>query len=150
VAVGKNFKQGLFVPKNPQKYIGDVSNIYLRSSYEFRFAEWCDRTPSVLQWNCEGIVVPYYSNADAKARRYFVDFYVKYKISTGEIREEIIEIKPKVETQPPARKKGKKLSRYQEELYTYNVNINKWQAASEYARIRGWNFRILTEEELFK
>jgi hypothetical protein len=145
----KTCKRGKFVPRNPEKYIGNVDNITYRSSWEEHFANWCDLNKNILLWNSEEVVVKYYSKADQRYRRYFVDFYIKYVTKSGEVREEIIEVKPFIETQPPARKKGKRVSRFEEELYTYNVNLNKWQAASEYAKKRGWKFRILTENELF-
>ena len=34
------------------------------------------------------------------------------------------------------------------ESFTYVKNQNKWKAASEYAKDRGWGFEIWTEKEL--
>ena len=110
---------------------------------------WVDSNTNILQWSSEQIVVPYFSKADNKPRRYFVDFYIKYKNKQGDTVEEIIEVKPKAETLPPVAKKGKRKSRYLAECLTFQVNIDKWAAACEYAKKRGWSFRIITEDELF-
>ena len=37
---------------------------------------------------------------------------------------------------------------YINEVVTYAVNQAKWKAASEYAKDRGWEFKIITEKEL--
>jgi len=37
-----NFAQGIFVPKNPEKYIGNHKPKY-RSGWEFTFMQFCDR-----------------------------------------------------------------------------------------------------------
>ena len=33
---------------------------------------------------------------------------------------------------------------------TYGVNEAKWKAAREFCQDKGWEFRIITEAELFK
>ncbi|QQG32187.1 head completion protein [Citrobacter phage CkP1] len=138
---------GRWKPKNISKYRGDVNKITYRSSWEKFFMGWLDNNPEVVQWNSEEVVIPYFSNADGKKRRYFMDFWAKF--STGQ--EFFFEVKPKKETQPPAR--PAKLTtaakkRYMNEIYTYSVNTDKWKAALKVAEKNNVNFRLLTEDGL--
>ena len=59
----------------------------------------------------------------------------------------IVEIKPDKETTPP--KRPDKSKRYINEAMTYVKNMNKWEAANSYAKDRGWEFQIWTEETLY-
>ena len=51
--------QGLFKPKNPQKYVGDPNKIVYRSSWECKVMSWLDKTPEILTWASEELIVPY-------------------------------------------------------------------------------------------
>jgi hypothetical protein len=135
-----------FKPKNPAKYVGDLTEITARSSWEMKFMDWCDRNPSVIRWNSEGVVIPYYSQADGKNRRYFVDFIVELKKEGGGKEVVLVEIKPHYQTQMP--KATRKTKRYLEECYTYQVNQDKWKHADEYAKKNGFIFRVLDEYDL--
>ena len=143
------YKQGIYKVINKDKYLGTSDPRYL-SSYELHVFNYLDRSPHVLEWGAEIIVVPYYSHVDESNRRYMVDVFVVYQKPNGDKVTEIIEIKPTKDTIKPVNKKGKKRSTYMRELYTYNVNIAKWLAAKKYADKRGWNFRLLTEKNIFK
>ena len=137
----KTYK-GQFKPKNPHKYIGNLSNIIYRSGWELKYMIYLDNHPDILQWNSEEIVIPYRSPVDGRMHRYFPDFLVKTKVVTM-----IIEIKPKKQTIPP--KKPKKVSRqYLNEVMTWGVNEAKWKAAEEYCKDRQWQFRVFTEDHL--
>ena len=69
------------------------------------------------------------------------------KTKDGTIKSYLIEIKPKVQTVEP--KKQKRITKkYVNEVYTYGVNQNKWKAATEYCLDRGWEFKVLTEDDL--
>ena len=137
----KTYK-GQFKPRNPHKYIGDLSNIIYRSGWELKYMMYLDNHPDILQWNSEEIVIPYRSPVDGKFHRYYPDFLVKTKHTVM-----IIEIKPKKQTTPP--KKPKKVSRqYINEVMTWGVNEAKWKAAEEYCKDRQWKFRVFTEDHL--
>ena len=141
----KTYK-GKYIPKNPEKYVGDITNIVYRSSWERRLIKFLDENPSVLKWGSEEAVIPYVSPVDNKIHRYFTDAYAKIKTKTG-IKTYLIEVKPKHQTVPP--KKPKRMSkRYQEALKTYAINEAKWQAAKRVCDERDWNFLILTEDHL--
>ena len=135
-----------FRPKFPEKYVGKLEEITARSSWEMKFMDWCDRNPSIIQWNSEGIVIPYYSQADNKNRRYFVDFIIKMKKEDGELVTLLIEIKPHHETVLP--KATRKTKRYLEQCYTYQVNQDKWHAAEDWAQKNGCIFRVMDEYDL--
>jgi ABC-type phosphate transport system substrate-binding protein len=88
----KDAYRGIYNPINPQKYVGDITKIVYRSSYELRFMKWCDLNHNVLQWGSEEVVVPYISPVDNKTHRYFVDFFIKVKNREGMIKKYLIVI----------------------------------------------------------
>jgi hypothetical protein len=56
----------------------------------------------------------------------------------------LVEIKPDKETKIPTG--NRRTKRFISESMTYVKNINKWEAANEYAKDRGWHFTIWTEK----
>lgn len=138
---------GLFKPRNPAKYAGDHKNIIYRSTWECRVMDWLDRNPSVISWASEELIVPYISPVDGRYHRYFPDFLVKWKTSTGDTKTMMIEVKPEKQTKPPEKKK-RVTKQYITEVTTWGVNQAKWKAATEYCLDRGWEFKILTERDL--
>lgn len=131
----------------PEKYTGDPTNIIMRSSWETRFASWCDRTPAVLKWHSEETVIPYRCPTDDRIHRYFLDFKIQIKSKDGLLRTYLVEVKPASQCVPPIYP-GKKTKRYITESLTYIKNQAKWKAATEYAKDRGWEFKVITEKEL--
>ncbi len=140
--------KGKFKPRNPHKYLGNPTNIIYRSLWECKLMKYLDDHPDVLAWASEEIVIPYRSPLDNRMHRYFPDFYVKRKIG-DQIKETIIEVKPKAQTIPPKKLNGKKpTARFIREVKTYGVNEAKWNAALEYCADRNWDFKLMTEKEL--
>jgi hypothetical protein len=138
--------KGRFIPKNPQKYAGDVSNIIWRSTWERQVMNWLDSSDNVVYWSSEELVIKYYSPVDNKIHRYFPDFIVKIKKRDGKVMTHVIEVKPEYQTKQPTQKK--KTKRFIEESITYVVNQSKWKAAEEFCKDRGWVFQVLTEKHL--
>jgi glycogen debranching enzyme len=138
---------GKFTPRNPQKYEGDHNNIIYRSSWECKVMSWLDKTPSILSWSSEQVIIPYKSPVDGRYHRYFPDFRVKTKGPDGKPRTLILEVKPYKQTQQPKQRK-RVTKQYITEVATWGVNQAKWKAANEYCLDRGWEFKILTEKEL--
>lgn len=136
-----------YTPINPQKYVGDPTNIIMRSSWETRFALWCDNNPSVIKWNSEETVVPYVCPTDNRRHRYFIDFRIQIRDKSGTLRTYLVEIKPDKQTRPP-NVPSRKTKRFLIEAATYMKNEAKWKAATQYAKDRGWEFIILTEHHL--
>ena len=132
---------GKYKPKNPKKYNGDHTNIVFRSMWERHCFKWCDDNPKVKGWSSEEIVVPYFYDVDKKYHRYYVDLKIVLEDKTL-----LVEIKPEKETTPPTGQR--KTKQYISEGLTYVKNMNKWEAASSYAKDRGWDFQIWTEKTL--
>lgn len=143
------YKQGFFKPQNPKKYKGDPNNIVYRSGWEKRVMNWCDTNNNVVSWASEEIVIPYISPVDNRPHRYFVDFYVEAYDSNGRKQIYLLEVKPKGQTKEPIPQK-RKTKRYITEVVTWGVNQAKWKAAEEFCADRGWQFKIITETDLFK
>jgi hypothetical protein len=137
-----------FEPVRPEKYIGDPTKIVMRSSWELKLARWCDMNPSVISWTSEELVIPYYSRADQKMRRYFMDFVIKMRVSDGTVITYMIEVKPEKQTVMPKGGRGRSQKTVLNETYAFMVNTDKWNAANEYARKHGMVFKIMTEREL--
>lgn len=139
--------KGRYIPTNPSKYRGEISDIIYRSSWELKFMRWCDTNPSILEWGSEIAVIPYISPVDSKAHRYFVDFYIKVKEKSGKVTRYLVEIKPERFTRPPEKPK-KQNKKYIQEVFQYGTNQAKWAAANEFCEDRGFKFIVLTEKDL--
>ena len=139
--------KGKYQPAFPQKYKGNSQNIVYRSLWERKFMVYCDTNENILEWFSEEIAVPYRSPIDNKIHRYFPDFYIKVKESNGQIKKYIIEIKPKKQTIEPIPQK-RKTKGYIYEVYEYVKNQAKWKAAEEWCADRGYEFKVLTEDDL--
>jgi hypothetical protein len=132
--------QGVYSPINESKYKGDAGRIIYRSSWERIAFKWVDTSPDVLKWSSEEIIVPYISPMDNKVHRYYPDMWIQTKNETF-----LVEIKPEKETKCP--KKGKY---FENRIRTYAINKAKWKAANEYAKNKGWSFKIITEKTLLR
>lgn len=140
------FKQGFFTPKHPEKYIGDVTKIRYMSSYEFEAHTFFDNNPNVIRWGSEPIAIPYVKPTDGKIHKYYPDYYVEFKDKNGEIKKELIEVKPLAQTRTP---RGNRKHILYEQV-THAVNIAKWQACQDWCRQHGVSFRIVTEKSIFR
>lgn len=141
-----NFRQGNFIPRHPEKYLGNIANITYRSSWELRFCEFLDNNPNVLHWASEEISIPYVKPTTGRVHKYYADFFIEIINKQGEVNRELIEIKPHKQTMPSTAKR-KKTQLY--ENITYAINKAKWEAAQQYAEHKGWTFRIVTEHQIF-
>jgi len=139
--------KGKYQPSYPQKYKGDPTNIIYRSLWERKFCVYCDMNENILEWGSEEIVVPYHSPIDNRYHRYFPDFYIKVRESNGKIKKMIIEIKPYKQCIEPKVQK-RKTKGYIYEVVEYAKNQAKWNAAKEWCLDRGYEFKVLTENEL--
>ena len=148
-----SIRQGYFKPAFPEKYVGDPTQIIFRSSWEFKFLKWCDHSPTVIKYSSEPVGIPYYSPLDKRGHTYYIDFYVVTKDSEGREQSWLIEIKPDKYTKPPTapdRMTNKQTSNYVYAAKQYIVNQAKFEAAKEFASVRGLKFGIITENFLFK
>lgn len=135
--------KGRFTPKNVSKYAGDHKKITYRSLWERNAFRWCDTNSSVVKWNSEEVVIPYYCRTDNKMHRYFVDLLIEFKGG----RTILVEIKPKKETLPP-KTPSRKSKRYLNEVSTFIKNQDKWAAAKLFADKHNIEFQVWTEDTL--
>ena len=131
-----------YKPSFPKKYKGNPNNIICRSNWERKFCQWCDNNENILEWGSEELWIPYKSPVDRRVHRYFPDFIIKVKESTGQVKTYIVEVKPKKQTKPPTSKSSPF------DVKTYAINEAKWKAAKEFCDDRRIGFKIITEEEL--
>lgn len=143
-----DYYQGFFTPKNPKKYRGDPTNIVYRSGWEKKMMKWLDENSNVIAWGSEEIIIPYVSPVDNRPHRYFPDFYVEAVGRDGQIKVMLLEVKPKAQTKEPTVSK-RKTKKYITEVMTWGVNQAKWDAAQKYCQAKGWEFQIITENDLF-
>lgn len=138
-----------FVPKHPEKYIGTKDVIVYRSSWELTTLKFMDNNPNVVRWSYEEIKIPYLKplpHGGLVKTVYIPDVYVEYYNRNGELKKELLEIKPKKQTQMS---RARKVERKMYENYIYAVNMAKWTAAETWCKSRGIEFRVITENSIF-
>ena len=153
-AWNNKYTQGVYNPVNVNKYIGDPTNIKFRSSWEYAFCKYLDLNEKILKWSCEQPIITY-QDLRNKVHRYYPDFY--YELMIGDdpnnYSRVIVEVKPSKELYPPNKPKnqtGKALENYEYAVRTHIKNKLKWNAAEEFAKSRGMQFVIITEDILKK
>lgn len=139
--------KGKYKLKNPQKYKGDPTNVVWRSLWERKYMKYLDLNEHILEWSSEEIAIWYKSPLDGRPHRYFPDFYVKEQMPDGKIKKYLVEIKPHRQLSPPKTPK-RKTKAYLGEAMEYAKNQSKWEYAREWCADRGYEFKILTENEL--
>ena len=144
----RQYDQGYYRPRHPEKYVGNPNNIIYRSSWERIFCKWVDMNPAILSWSSEEICIPYIKPTDGAVHRYFPDYIIKVKDRTGKITTWMVEIKPYNQSVPPVPSKRKRQSTLLQEQATYLINQYKWKAAKEFCAKKGWVFKVITEKEL--
>ena len=136
------FAQGIFKVTNPQKYVGKREPRY-RSGWEHAFMRFCDTNDNILQWASESIVIPYRHPLTGKMTNYVPDFLITYRTKNNKMCAEVIEIKPKkqsiIESKASARDRA-----------VVAVNYAKWDAATKWCRRQGLQFRVITEDDIFR
>jgi hypothetical protein len=135
--------QGIYVPKNPQKYVGNHKPKY-RSGWELAFMQFCDNNTSVLQWSSESLRIPYRHPLTGKPTTYVPDFLVLYENKRGQKVAEIVEIKPKKQSIIESKVASTR------DRAVVAINHAKWAAANAYCKAQGLTFRVITEDDLFR
>jgi hypothetical protein len=148
----KNYSshKGKYEIVNKDKYIGKNEPHY-KSALEFYFMRYCDNNPNILQWQYEGIAIPYINplkplkESNQPNANYYPDFYIKYKNLKGEVEEALIEVKSKNETMPP--KPQQRMSKkWKQDYCTYKLNESKWKQCKLYCDKLGIKFIVITED----
>jgi hypothetical protein len=141
------YKQ-LFIPTNPQKYIGpNIHKIWYRSSWEHTMMMTLDNHPDVIAWQSEGMNIFYENPFTKRTKPYVPDFVVVYRTRGNKQMVEMIEVKPKSEM--PGYRPGLRETVSQYKLAVQAINAAKWKAAMVFCARRGWVFRVACEDELF-
>ena len=122
---------------------GKKKTCLFKSSWEFDFAKHLDSNNKVIDWGYEEIEIPYVSPITDEETTYLPDFWVVWIDDEDVKHKDIIEIKPACET----------IER--EALTDQNnirliTNIAKWKAAKELLDNEHLNFKIITEDQLYK
>lgn len=136
------FSQGVYHPRNPDKYIGKGQIIY-RSSWENHFCIFCDTNEHIIEWASEAVRIPYKHPLTGKQTTYVPDFLIRYRTAKNIIKTELIEIKPAGQS---ALTEGMN----QNQRATVAVNHAKWFMAEKWAKSQGITFRVITEHDIFK
>jgi hypothetical protein len=131
-----------FIPRHPEKYVGDADKIFARSSWEVFCMKYFDSRKSIVRWGSEELSIPYLSPLDNKVHNYFPDFFVEYVNADGTVLKEIIEVKPFHES-------DESMARSERSKAALSVNEAKWKAAAQFCEQHGLSFRVLTERTLF-
>ena len=84
------YSQQYFVPKNPQKIVGNARP-FSRSSWELRIMSFLDSHPNVIQWGSECIRIPYVNPLTGKGTVYVPDFLIRYRDKNGNELTELVE-----------------------------------------------------------
>jgi hypothetical protein len=137
-----NFAQGIYVPKNPAKYIGKHKPKY-RSGWEMTMMLFLDNNDNILQWASEPLVIPYLHPLTGKRANYIPDFLVVYKNKYGKQLAEIVEIKPKKQSLIESKVASAR------DRAIVAVNQAKWKYATLFAKQNGMSFRVINEHDLF-
>lgn len=140
--MARNYAQGKFNLKNPDKYVGKKTPTY-RSGWEFSFMKFCDEHPAITQWASEAIRIPYRNPFTGKQTIYVPDFFISYHDKSGKQLVELIEVKPKKQTSLKEAKRSKV-----DQAYAL-LNEAKWAAARSWCSQNGIQFRIVTEDDIF-
>jgi len=140
MARGK-WANGLYEMANPEKYAGIKKPRY-RSGWEHAFMRFCDNHPSVINWASESIQIPYRNPLTGKQSIYVPDFLIVYQDKGGKKRAELIEVKPESQT-----RLGAKTSKH--DKLAIAINHAKWEAAAKWCKLKGLQFRIVTENDIF-
>jgi len=135
--------QGIYTPKNPQKYIGNHKPKY-RSGWELTFMTFCDSNDNIIYWASESMRIPYKHPLTGKPTIYVPDFLVVYQNKFGKQIAEVVEIKPKKQSIIESKVANAK------DRMVVAINHAKWAAAMAYCKSQGLIFRVITEDDLFR
>lgn len=134
--------QGIYTPKNPQKYIGKHKPRY-RSGWELTFMTFCDSNDNVIYWASEAMKIPYKHPFTGKSTIYVPDFFVVYENKRGQKIAEVVEIKPKKQSIIESKVASAK------DRMVVAINHAKWSSATAYCKAQGFAFRVITEDDIF-
>lgn len=140
--------------KNKQKCLSESKTVTIRSSWEGKLIfKFLDTHPSIISWDSESVIIPYFCPIRKSVHRYFMDFSCKLIDKYGKEFELLIEVKPEAERLlaehpiPPKKMTKSAIDRIQ----TAIKNKAKWDATRKYCfeeqkKGRNIQFVIWTEK----
>jgi hypothetical protein len=135
------YYQGYYELKNPEKYAGK-NKPFFRSSWERHVMKLFDEHPNVTLWASESIRIPYINPFTGKQTTYVPDFLIIYIDQDGNKKAELIEVKPHSQILGNSKRKRDK--------HSATLNEEKWKMARLWCDQQGINFRVITENEIFR
>lgn len=149
-----NNKTGRFRITNPQKYLGQKAPFY-KSAMEARLMSFCDKNINVKKWAYEPkfLYIPY-QTPDGKDHTYIMDFYIEIYENNGSLVKYMVEVKSSAQTgmknkpKKPKTKSKKAWVNYRNKMKTIMINKSKWKSAKIFAKSKGLQFIIMTENYL--
>jgi hypothetical protein len=141
--MARQYAQGKFVLKNPEKYMGNRTPTY-RSTWEFSAMKFFDEHTAIEKWASEAVKIPYKNPFTGKYTIYVPDFLIVYTDRKGHQHVELIEVKPANQTI------RERVGRSKNNQAQWSLNMVKWEAAKAYCKHRGIAFRVITEHDLYR
>lgn len=132
------YKQGIVNPKSCSKYYSNRLNepIIYRSGLELQFIQYCENCTTITKWGSEVLEIPYTSRLDGKQHNYYPDYVIENSAGTRCI----VEVKPYNQTIKPSASDNRWLKE------SWIKNLDKWNAAKEFADKHNMKFIIVTEQ----
>lgn len=139
---------GVYSPKNKEKYKSNNLPHY-KSKLELKTMVYLDNNPNVINWCYEPFAIEYYDKsplllnrtAAPIKRKYYIDFAATIKTANG-TQKVWIEVKSKNDVNVVMA--PTKIM----ESQAYIKNMSKWTAAKKMAKEKGYNFVIITDNDL--
>jgi hypothetical protein len=138
------YQQHTYIPKNREKYRGKIP-IQTRSSWELKMCQFLDINPKIVEWIFEPLWITYFHPIKKKPARYLPDFWIKtvnneiFVIELGQHKHKVIR----------GESKSKKAKTRAYTNYMRIENEAKFKAAEEFCQKKGWEFKIVTEKQMF-
>lgn len=138
---------GTFIPLYPDKFIG-TNNPRFKSKLEYNMMRYLDKSPAVIKWKYEPFGIKYKDLSSNKIRTYYIDFVATLQINSSTVKKVWIEVKSLRDTLKPTYSKNKKMSNLKLEETQWIKNQCKWETAKKLAKMHGYEFIIITEDQL--
>jgi len=118
----------------------------------------------IIKWGAECMKIPYqmthFDNGDMRVKEhcYYPDFYYEMRGEDGVLKQVVVEVKPMKEYKmvialsegklEVPQKGTKKLKNFEYDLKMAYKNKNKWETMINWCNKKGYEFIIITEENL--
>lgn len=149
----KNFTQGYYKPKNPEKYVGNLKNIIYRSGMELKFCQLMDSSKRIIRWVSEPDTSPfpikYHNPIKNNICNYYPDYLIEAIQQNGSTKTMVIEVKPKEKLKKPKRPSKyaskKTINSYNNKLKEFIINMEKYKASIKFCKRLNIEYVYITE-----